>query len=114
MGREGFEPSTLGLRVRSDRTQRVATRCKELHLDLQRAATNYAKSGNVETNLYAQAYAHFAAPADHSHRPRGGSANPFAVSLGFERRSATSNPPRTDSPSECVQGTAQVRRWRNA
>src|SRR6266511_4335452 len=57
MGREGFEPSTLGLRVRSDRRQRAATSCNKLHRGLQRAATNYAKSGNAETNLYAHPYA---------------------------------------------------------
>src|SRR6266545_5494581 len=57
MGREGFEPSTLGLRVRSDRRRRAATSCNELHRDLQQVATNYGRCGKVETNLYAQTYA---------------------------------------------------------
>ena len=57
MGREGFEPSTLGLRVRSDRPRRAATSCSELHRALQQAATNYGRCGNAETSLYAQPYA---------------------------------------------------------
>jgi hypothetical protein len=57
MGRAGFEPAALGLRVRSDEPRRAATRCTELHPVLRQVATNYARCGNAETNLYAQAYA---------------------------------------------------------
>jgi len=57
MGREGFEPSTLGLRVRADTTRPVATCCNKLHPGLKQVATNYGTCGIVETNLYAQTYA---------------------------------------------------------
>ena len=46
----------------------TATHCNKLHRDVERTATNYAKSGNVETNLYAHPYAQDAVVTGNSKR----------------------------------------------
>src|SRR6266498_550548 len=50
MGREGFEPSTLGLRVRPDKLQRTTRHRNPLERGGSRTATNY-----VPRSLWRQA-----------------------------------------------------------
>jgi hypothetical protein len=57
MGREGFEPSTLGLRVQLCRLQQGAPSSGCLKTSGMESATNYAEPQQMETSLYAHPYA---------------------------------------------------------
>src|ERR1051326_673948 len=58
MGREGFEPSTLGLRVRADRALSATRRCKKLQRARLASRPNCSETQVMETSLYADPYAH--------------------------------------------------------
>ena len=58
MGREGLEPSTLGLKVHLLCRRGAARRGKCLHRDSFPSATTYIELRQSETKLYARTYAH--------------------------------------------------------
>jgi hypothetical protein len=57
VGREGFEPSTLGLRVRADRTQLGARNANYLQAPTFTDPPKYSKKHPVAPSLYAHPYA---------------------------------------------------------
>jgi hypothetical protein len=56
MSRDGLEPSTLGLKVRPNKLQGVATSRNVVQIARIAAATNRTKTHRAETNLYADPY----------------------------------------------------------
>jgi hypothetical protein len=58
MGRAGFEPATLRIKVPLDKLKRTARNGKTLQLAQIAAATNCREMQVVETSLYAHPYAH--------------------------------------------------------
>jgi hypothetical protein len=58
MGRAGFEPATLGLKVRLDKLQEAAANGKMLQIEQFFVSTNCNEMRPAETSLYAHSFAH--------------------------------------------------------